>query len=70
MLVYFESYLKVHVKVYVKVVYSWFAGIQKVANSQETVRFTCALTFSQVLAFASHFQNEQEVICICLIMKI
>ena len=83
LLVYFENYLEVHVKVYVKIVYSWFswnqkgrkqsrdcwvgtcsctsraisrctsrctsrlstaglAGIQKVANSQETVRFTCA----------------------------
>ena len=83
LLVDFENYLEVHVKVYVKVVYSWFswnpkgrkqsrdcwvgtcsctsraisrctsrctsrlstaglAGIQKVANSQETVRFTCA----------------------------
>ena len=37
LLVDFDNYLEVHVKVYVKVVYSWLAGIQKVANSRETV---------------------------------
>ena len=38
LLVYFENCLKVHVKVYVKVVYSWFSwNPKKVANSRETV---------------------------------
>ena len=29
LLVYFENYLEVHVKVYVKIVYSWFSWNQK-----------------------------------------
>ena len=46
LLVDFENYLEVHVKVYVKVVYSWFSWNQKkVANSRETVwsQLACVL---------------------------
>ena len=60
---YFESYLKVHVKVYVRVVYSWFSwGLTSHKQSRNCwVRFS-VLHFVSLVLELSIIRGESNVV--------
>jgi hypothetical protein len=72
LLVYYESYLKVHVKMYVTVVYSWFSwGLKLLRNSWVFHSNTLELELSDIRGqvYLVQIQNSSHIFVSLISLK-